>query len=470
MKVREIYNYAGTLYAINLATSAITFLVMILMSRAISKEALGTYGLFQAYFLVGVFATGLGMSQGIVKYVAGGEVDVRQIHSLMAIVLAVLAAALISAGIVLIRQGHEIAGLAMIGVPAYHMLDFSLSYARGHLWQRTESTILLFSSLLTSALIVTLLQWFDDHRGPIYAQIVSAYVMAAVLLCIFFLWPRYRAHRFERIRGAWVKSFALVAFPVFIASSLFSLGEAVDRFIIERFLGLEVLAEYFIAVSFFAIVDKPVAMLSRVLLSHFSVKEATSAEPAKHLKSLHALVKFNVVAFPVFGLAVVSILPLVLSQFFNKDYSNAFDILAIISVIIVIKAFEVINSMLTIARNNARTNMYSQFVALFVYVPVAVVMVKLFGIYGVALSVALRWAVYAFFQFGHMKSRDVVTVPPSLLVRTLAAYAAAMAFFFSAPWAMVPVYLLAGAGLRLWNIKELVQVIPLLRPARVAEK
>lgn len=452
MKLKDVYRYTGTLYAVNLLASGLTFLVMIWLSRQISKEALGAYGLFQAYFMLGAYVTGLGVNQTTVKYIAERKIPLTEIHSLLATVLTAMVAAFVGGGLLLIHFGYELAGLAAIMLPAYHLFDFSLSYARGHLWKRAESGILLASSLGTSAFTLLLVPIFPDYHGPIFGQIVSSYCVALTLLAIFF----YKQSRpcFTPVRNGWVKGFAVIAAPVFVTASLYSFSEVVDRFIVEHFLGLSVLAEYFIAMSFFNILDKPSGLLSRVLLSYFS--SGSKDDAATQLQSVQRLIRFNTLVFPVFSLAVITVLPPVLSHFLNKDYGNAFNILAIVSTVMVIKAFEVVNSMLAVARNRPSTNMYSHVFSLTVYIPLAIVLLKLFGIYGIALSIVLRWIVFSVYQFLHMRNSAIGTTSLSIFARAVAAYAAALALFPIAPWAMVLVYLAMGAVFRLWTPRELI--------------
>ena len=466
MQLKEVFRYTGTLYAVNLFASAVTFVVMIFISREISKEALGAYGLFQAYFLAGAYFSGLGISPTLVKYVAAREVDIREIHSLVFRYLGVAAAVLITAGIILVEYGFEILGLVLVALPAYHLFDFALSYARAHRWKKVESFLFLASSLATSVCIVLLLQWFPDYRGPIYGQVLSYYAIAAAVLIIFFTLPRFKGERrFQQPQGGWVKGFSLIAAPIFVTAMLVSLGEVVDRLLIEHYLGLAVLAEYFIAMAFFNILDRPVSLLSRVLLSYFSGKN----EPAQHQESVLRLVKFNTLVFPVMGLLAIAILPPILAHFMNKDYSTAFDILAIASIIMVVKSFEVINSVLNIAQDNPRANMYSQFISLAVYVPAVLVLLKLFGIYGVAFAIVLRWVAFSLYQFMHMRNNAVATVSALLLVRALGAYVLALSCFHLAPWAMVPIYLIAGTALKLWSWDDFMN-LPWLRPLRAVEK
>jgi O-antigen/teichoic acid export membrane protein len=469
MELREIYRYTGVLYGVNLVASFITFLVMIVISRAVSKESLGTYGLFQAYLLMAVYMSGFGISSGIVKFVAGRHVDIKQIHTLLAYVLSAMTVVFLLAGAVLIKQGKEVLGFAVLALPAYHVFDFSLSYARGHLWKNVEWSILLASSLTTSVLVILLLQWFPDYRGPMYGQVLSIYVTAFGLLAFFFLSTR-GAERFSVIKGDWLKGFTSIALPIFIASSLFSLNDVVERLIIEKFLGLEMLGEYFLAISLFNILDRPAGLLARVLLSHFSASKSYSADPSLHIASVTKIVKINLTLLPLLALVTITTLPIVLPHFLNKDYSNAFNILAIISVVMVVKAFELVNSMLAIARNSPATNIYAQAIALIIYLPVAIVSIHLWGIFGVAASVVVRWIVLATCQFIHMRRRHIATVSGWFLMRALVAYLFALSFFIKAPLAMPFAYLFAGVVLQLWTVREFNDFFRFLRPARISEK
>lgn len=468
MKPGDIYRYGGLLYGVNLLTSFVTFMVTILLARAITKEELGMYGLFQAYFVLAGAITSFGLSQSIVKFVAERSVDVREIHTLVGAVVGVMAVVLTLAGAALLHFGHDVLGLAVMTLPAYHLFDFALSYARAHLWKRAESAIILGSSLGTSVFIVALLPVFPDHRAPIYGQMLSAYTTAGVLLAVF-LFVRRGEARFMPIHGGWLKDFALVAYPIFITAILYTVSGVADRFIVEQHLGLLVLGEYFLAMTLFNILDKPVALLSRVLLSHLCGPGA-QLDPQRHIESVRTVMRLNVVLLPVFSLLVVGILPVVLVYFFNKDYSNTFDILAIVSVIMAVKAFEVVNSMLAIAKNNAKTNVHSQFLSLLIYLPMALVFVRFFGIAGVAVAIVVRWVVSSVFQAVRLRRNGVDTVPPLFMLRAVAAYIAALAFFADAPWAMVPVYLLAGTTLRLWRLEEVSRSFTAWRVARAPGK
>lgn len=457
MKIKEVYRYTGTLYAVNLLASGLTFLVMVWLSRQITKEALGAYGLFQAYFMLGAYVTGFGISQTTVKYIAERKIPLTEIHRLLGTALIIMTLIFVATGFALIHFGFEILGLAIVMLPAYHLFDFSLSYARGHLWQRFESGLLLVSSLGVSAFALLLTPIFGDYRGPIYAQIASYYGVALTCLAIFFY--KYPRPRFAPLSDGWVKGFAVIAAPVFVTASLYSFSEVVDRFIIEHFLGLEVLAEYFIAMSFFNLLDKPTGLLSRVLLSYFSAGHRD--DPAVQMQSAQRLIRFNTLLFPVFSLAVIAVLPPVLNQFLNKDYGNAFNILAIVSAVMMIKAFEVVNSMYAVARNRPLTNMYSHLVSLTIYIPLAIVLLKLFGIYGIALSIVLRWIAFSIYQFLHMRNSEIGTASLSVFARAILAYAVALALFPVAGWAMIPAYIATGALLKLWTARELMQIAPL---------
>lgn len=459
MKIRELYNYAGTLYAVNLIASFITFVVMIVLSREVSKADMGAYGLFQAYFLLAVSASGgFSISRTVVKYVAERRVVLSQIHTLIALLLVAMLLLSLFVGSLLVAGGYELLGLAVLALPAYHLMDVALGYARGHLWKHVEWLILLGSSIATSVFILVLLHPFGDYRGAVYGQIASLYATAVTLLALFLFQRRQGV--FSAIEAAWVRGFGKVAVPLFVTSIIASVAETADRIIIERLLGLAVLGEYFLAMAFMNIVDRPVAMLSRVMLSYFSDHNRRATGPDSHTHLVTGIVKINLFMLPLFALTVVALLPWIMQHFLNKDYSNAFTIFAIVSIVSVIKAVEVVNSTLVVAKDNTMTNLYSQSVSLVVYLPVAIVLAHAFGLVGVAAAVVTRWGVYAGYQFIHMHRNGIATVSVWLLARAIVAYGIAVSLFHTAPLAMPFVYLAVAGLLQLWSFNELSSAVP----------
>lgn len=453
MQLKEIYRYTGVLYGVNLVSSFITFLVMILITRAISKQDMGLYGMYQAYLLMCVYMSGFGVSSAIVKFVAQRHVPIEQIHTAVGRVLGLMLVVFLALGAILVANGKEILGLAILTLPAYHLLDFALSYSRGHFWRNAEWMILLGSSLTTSAMILVAMHWFPDHRGPIYGQLLGAYTTAAALAMVFFYSTRGQPRRFASIEGEWTKDFIKIALPVFIASALYAFNDVTERLIIEKYIGLEAVGEYVLAMALFNILDRPAGLLARVLLSYFSGNSAET-DPKLHMAAVGRIIKINLLVLPTFALALITLLPVVLPWFLNKDYSRAFDILAIVSVIMVAKSFELVNSMLVIARNQPVMNIYAQLIAFSVFVPTAIGLVHVFGVFGVAGAVVLRWMVFATWQFWQMKRRLVLTLSERVFTRALAAYLIALSLFTKAPWSMVAVYLVVGTGLQLWTMQD----------------
>lgn len=459
MKIRELYSYAGTLYAVNLVASFITFVVTIVLSREVSKADMGAYGLFQAYFLLAVSASGgFSISRTIVKYVAERKVALLQIHTLIGLLVGAMLLLSLAVGAALLAFGYELSGLAVLALPAYHLMDAALAYARGRLWKHVEWLILLGSSIATSAFILVLLGPFSDYRGAVYGQMASLYATALVLLALF-VFPR-RGKVFATIEGDWVKGFGKVAVPLFVTSIIGSVAETADRLIIDRLLGLAILGEYFLAMAFMNIVDRPVAMLSRVMLSYFSGHNRRASGPDSHAHLVSNIVKINLFLLPLFALTIVASLPWIMQHFLNKDYTSAFTIFAVVSIVSVIKAVEVVNSTLVIAKDNTMTNLYSQAVSLAVYLPVAIVLAHGFGIVGVAAAVVARWGVYAGYQFIHMQKSGVATVSVWLLARALIAYGIAVSLFHTAPLAMPAVYVVTAGLLQLWSFADLSAAVP----------
>lgn len=466
MKLREIYGYTGLLYGANLATSFVTFLVTILLTRHIPMAEFGKYGVFQAYFLLFSYAAGLGISQTMVKFVASRRLHLAQLHTVAATALGLIALVCLGAGAVLIALGDRLAGLALVTVPAYQVYEVALSYARGRAKRHREAGTLLLSSLLTSLFIVFLMQRFPDFRGPVYGQMAASYTTAALLISGFLLG---RARHFERLRWSAIRKFSRISMPVYAAAALFAAGESLDRFVVRRYLGFSVVGQYVFAMTLLNIVNKPIALLARVLLSHFSAVEAAAPGPETAHADTADIVRLNLFLIPVFALAVVGFLPSALRLFLTRDYGLSFEILAIVSVVVVLKSVELVNSSLLIAKRTPMTNVATQIASLLVYAPAALLLARYAGVLGVAGAVVLRWVVMALVQMLQMR-RLRLTAGGWLLGRAVLAYGAALLLFRDAPWLMFAVYIGVGFGLQLWSARDVERVMVMARPARLFGK
>ncbi|MHB8254068.1 MAG: lipopolysaccharide biosynthesis protein [Acidiferrobacter sp.] len=441
MTLREIIRYAGTLYGANVAASLVTFGLTIVISRDVSRADLGLYGLFQAYFLFGAYASGLGLAPATVKWVAGGAIDDGEFLTFIVMRLAGISALLyLGAGLAYVL-GFKILAAALVALPPYQAFSVALSAARARLWRRREALLLVVASLATSAWIFGLLFVNKTYWAPVLGQVMGAYTTAAVVL-VYGLW-RGRL-RWKR-PGAWRADFWRTAMPVFLGSSVFALGELADRLVIRHVLGLASLGVFVMALTLFNVLNKPVHMLSRVLLSHFSQAD----NGAGHAKAPE-IVRVNLVVLPLMGLTAAAVLPWVIPGLLNRDYSAAFPVFAVLTVVILIKAVELVHSSLAVAQNSAGSNMRAQIVALLVYGGAVFMLARGFGLIGVAWAIVLRWMVLALVQRFDMRRRGVEVVPLNVLVRAGAAYLAALAFFPIAPWFMGIAYLIIGAALRLW--------------------
>ncbi|MHB1587177.1 MAG: lipopolysaccharide biosynthesis protein [Acidiferrobacteraceae bacterium] len=465
MKLREIYRYTGLLYGANIATSFITFLVTVLITRHISRSEFGMYGLFQAYFLLFAYTAGLGVSQTTVQFVAGRRLPLAQLHSLVGAALALISVSCIAGALLLLYLGNRLAGLALFGVPAYQLYEAALSYARGKVKRHREAGILILSSSLTSVFIVIMTLHYRDDRGPIYGQLCGLYTTAILLLAGFFLG---RPHRFAAVRLAAVKKFNRIAGPVYVSAALFAIAESFDRFVVHRYLGFSVVGEYVFALTFLNIVNKPISLLSRVLLSHFSMAEVPG-DPGTEHAAFEDIIRLNLFLIPTFALVVSGALPSALGLFLTRNYSLSFSLFAVISIIVVLKSVELVNSSLLIAKRTPMTNVYTQILTVVVYVPLALLLARKFGVFGVAGAVVLRWSVMSAAQVVQMRRLGMPT-GASLLARSLVAYAASLLLFRSAPWLMFPLYLGLGFALQLWTVKDVERVLAMARPPRLLGK
>jgi O-antigen/teichoic acid export membrane protein len=434
--------YAGTLYGANVAASVVTFGVTVLISRDISRADLGIYGLFQAYFLFGAYASSFGLAPATVKWVASGAVDDGEFLTFMALRLAGISGLLYVAAGVAYLLSFKVLAVALFALPAYQVFSVGLSAARARLWRRREALVLVFASLVTSAWIFALLLAHHGYWAPILGQVLGAYSTAFVMIAYVM------TRNLPRLRwpGAWRRAFWGTALPVFLGSAVFAIGELADRLVIRHVLGLADLGVYVMALTLFNVLNKPVHMLSRVLLSHFSQAD----HGVGHAGALE-IVRINLVVLPLMGLAAAAVLPWIMPFLLNRDYAQAFPVFAVLTVVILVKAIELVQSSVAVAQNSATSNMRAQVVALAAYGMAVFFLTRAFGLIGVAWAVVLRWTVLTVVQRLDLKRRGVDILPSHLLVRASVAYLVALAFFPIAPWFMGIAYLALGAVFRLWR-------------------
>jgi len=440
--LREIVRYAGTLYGANVAASLVTFALTIVISRDISRADLGVYGLFQAYFLFGAYASGFGLAPATVKWVASGAADEGEFLVFIVMRLLGISALLYMGAAAAFVLHDRVLAAALVALPPYQMFSVGVSAARARLWRRREAALLVVASLATSVWIFSLLYIYPNYWAPIGGQVIGAYTTALVVLVYGLRQKRPRL----KWPGAWRSAFWRTARPVFFGSSLFAIAELADRLIIKHVLGLPSLGVYVLAMTLFNVLNKPVHMLSRVLLSHFSqINDGVGHARAPEI------VRLNLAVLPLMGLTAAAVLPWIMSHLLNRDFSQAFPVFAVLTVVILIKAVELVHSSLAVAQDSAGSNMRAQMAAILVYGVCVLFMVHTFGLLGMAWAIVLRWAVLALVQRFDMKRRGVDALPFGLFVRAGLSYLAGLSFFTIAPWSMGIVYLLSGAALRLWS-------------------
>lgn len=439
--LKEIIRYAGTLYGANVAASVVTFGLTILISRDISRADLGVYGLFQAYFLFGAYASGFGLAPATVKWVASGAVDDGEFLTFILTRLAGVAFLLYAGALAAYFLRMPILAAALVALPPYQAFNIALSAARARLWRRREAALLVVASLTTSAWIFGFLFLSHTYWAPVAGQVLGAYTTALVVIAYGLRQKRLRL----KWPGAWRRAFWRTALPVFLGSSVFAIGELADRLVIGHVLGLPSLGIYVMALTLFNVLNKPVHMLSRVLLSHFSQLN----DGHGHAKAPE-IVRLNLAVLPLMGLTAAAVIPWVIPQLLNRNFTLAFPVFAVLTVVILIKAVELVHSSLAVAQDSAGSNMRAQIAALLAYAAVVFVLAERFGLIGVAWAIVLRWTVLALVQRFDMRRRGVDALPASLLIRAAVAYLAALSFFTVAPWFMGIAYLIAGAALRLW--------------------
>lgn len=450
MTLREIIRYAGTLYGANILASVITLGMTILLGRDLSRTDLGLYGLFQVYFLFGSYATSAGLPSATVKWVAGRTIDDGEFLHFILVRLTIISVILYAAAAVAMRLGDLILGAALAALPAFHVFNIALSAARARLKRRTEAGLLVAASLSTSLWMFIFLLHVQNQWAAIGGQVIGAYTTALLVLIVALRWNLPR----PKWPGNWRAAFWRTARPVFLGSTVFAVGDLADRVLVQRMLGLKALGIYVMALMLFNVLNKPIHMLSRVLLSHFS-QAAGGAPDAGAID----IARVNLLVLPFMALTAAAVLPRLLPLVVHRNYAAAFPVLAVMTAVIVVKAFELVHSTLAVARDSAVSNLRAQCFALVTYGVLIVPLVREFGLLGVAWAVVLRWLSLAIFQRQDMLGRGVQVLPMGLLARAGTVYMAALALFSIAPWWMGITYLLGGTVARLWSIPQAVSLV-----------
>ncbi len=450
MTLKEILRYAGTLYGATVVASIITFGMTILLGRDLSRTDLGLYGLFQVYFLFGSYASSAGLPSATVKWVAGRSADDGEFLRFIVVRVCMISAALYAAAAIAFRLGAPILASALFALPAFHVFNITLSAARARLKRSAEATLLVMASLATSAWMFALLLFTHSQWAAIGGQVLGAYTTAVLVLIVA---ARWRLPSMKR-PGAWRSAFWRTARPVFLGSTVFAIGDLADRLIVRHMIGLKALGAYVMALMLFNVINKPVHMLSRVLLAHFS-QSARTAQDARAID----IARFNILILPLMGLTAAAGLPWALSFVLHRNYVDAFPVFAVMTSVIVIKAFELVHSNIAVAKDSAASNLRAQCGALIVYGAAVIPLVHWMGIIGAAWAVVVRWCALAIIQRGDLHARGLPVLPVGLLGRAAVAYVAALALFRVAPWWMGVAYVAMTAVMRLWSIPQAVSVV-----------
>jgi O-antigen/teichoic acid export membrane protein len=163
--------------------------------------------------------------------------------------------------------------------------------------------------------------------------------------------------------------------------------------------------------------------------------------------------------------------------FFGEDYTLAPILTAILSVSFVFKSVEVLNTAFTIANDYPQANFYSKVWALVIYLPSAFLLVSNFGVIGAACSNVISWGSYAMIHARYMGKKlpehAAHTLRHGMVGTTLYIVIIALVLYIDQIWFIflaIPLYLVMGHLLRLWNLKQVPDLVRRLMPDQLHKK
>jgi O-antigen/teichoic acid export membrane protein len=248
------------------------------------------------------------------------------------------------------------------------------------------------------------------------------------------------------------------------------IGHQADQFIVTGELGYLPMAEYAAAFAFVGLLNQPISVLSRIFIVTFASGFYLDVEKYRRASSL------NMAFISTLGLAVTVVSIPLTPIIFTDDYKLAPTLAAILSVAFVFKAVEVLNTALTIARDYPAANRDSKIWTTVLYVPLAFVFVWQWGVVGAAWSNVLSWGGYALIHAVYMGRRlpehAAHTYRETILGTLLYGLVIGLMLWLKLGWLgliLIPLYLVVGHAMRLWDLTEAPGLIRRLLPARLAQ-
>ncbi len=478
---RRIASYSASLYGVTLVSSAVSFAVTMVIARRISREALGLYGFYvTVYSLVGMLLVS-GINQALAKMLGERKTPEGRaaiVHFALGF-SALLAAVCLPAAWLLHRGGAWAAGLGIAAVPFFVMNVLAACVYRSAFERKKEVLLRIAVSSINSIVTLGLVFLaFEPERAPIIGDFVSMVLPAVVIGFLLARMYRWRpSASFRSVRSPAALEILRFSIPLAVAGVAFVAYSNASSLLIRALVGLAALGEYYFALQLMLVLEKPMQILSSVVLAAFSQEPWIT--PEKHRR----LVAFNLVLFPTIAAGVVFAAPLLLSladlvlggvggEPLTVKYARAPMFVALFALAVPARCIEFLVSTLAIARGRPDVNRNTHLVTTAVALPTLIALVWWLGVWGAAAMPLVYQTVFLTTQRRQLRTEmpDIV-LPATRAAATatvlLAVVLAAGVFVPGAVW-FFPLAVLAYLGLgHAFGAFDLRTLVPAKWKARV---
>lgn len=457
---KQVLSYSALLYGASYISSILTLILLTILTRHLSANALGEFAFFSIIFTLGGTLLSFGLHRTLIKYLAEGKEDRTDLYTIYGFFSAAVTVLTTVAGLVASFFFSATVSLGIATVGPSIAVTLVASLLRAQYEKSKESALIITGSVLGFIFTMTLLFLLPrgEHLIPILGVFITNVVMAIGLLWYYFRYKisPYRRKLSSKRLWALTKELWTFSFPLWTSGLGSMANDEIDQYSVTYFLGFASLGEYYLALKIFFILEKPITILSKVLMTTFSTPEGKSFDVYKRIVSLsHAI-------FPFASLASVAVAPFLIPLMFTNRFPHVVLMFSLMSIAFAFKGIETMNGIVTITQNHPEINQRSQLTALPVNTLGLVVMVKAFQVNGAAVAKGFTRGLYAMLHTFFMRKvlPDHSRFSQGLCVKSVLLY---IAILMGMLWAHHPVvwvsgpilYLVLGHYLGICNLTDI---------------
>lgn len=408
---RKIATYSASLYGVTLLSSAISFLVTMVVARRIPREALGLYGFYVTiYAFLGMLVCS-GLNQALVKLSGSHPEDRRDLTKLSLSIAAALAIVAWPAAVVASLYGAVAWTWGLAAMPFFVLTLMGASLFRSAFERKNEVRLQVAISILNSTLTISFVFLATPELARIHGDFLSIAIPGAVLAILFAARAGLRGPRdlFGALRTPAAKRTLAFAVPLSIAGAAFVAYSNAASLLIRGLIGLSALGEYYFALQLMLILEKPLEILASVVLAAFA--QDPNITPDKHRR----LVTFNLAVFPMVAAGVVFAAPLLLQTVdvllrgaggepLMTKYANAPLYLALFALAVPFRCIEFLVSTLAIARGRPEVNRNTHVLTTSFALPTLAALVWYFGPWGAAAMPVVYQVIFLTLQAKQLRA------------------------------------------------------------------